>query len=241
MTLPTVASDAEAFERLSKKLGKQQSQLRDELAELQKGDNKSRFTKKVVNGQANALTLASAINANEDGREYRVSFAAGPSVWAGASQATAKGDGLLVQVLRQDGTVLAWHVHRPEPWSGKPSSQKLKEASFVYKGDGTGDVTLHITASDYTGRFGGAIDDVTIKESGNSQVLFTENFNNSQLGSVKGKQAGTGLPVYAKCSILAWQGDGTNHSHLVQLKEDDQANLALQIYSGPAGASTNPR
>lgn len=241
VTLPKVAADADAFERLARKLGKQQSQLREELAKLQKGDSKSRFTKKVGNGQANALTLASAINANKDGREYRVSFAAGPSVWAGASQATAKGDGLLVQVLRQDGTVLAWHVHRPEPWSGKATAQQLQAASFVYKGDGTGDVTLHITASDYTGRFGGAIDDVTIKESGNSQVLFTENFNNSQLGSVKGKQAATGLPVYAKCSIPAWQGDGTNHSHLVQLKEDDQANLALQIYSGPAGASTNPR
>ena len=241
VTLPTVASDAEAFERLSRKLGRQQAQLRSELGELQKGDNKSRFTKKVANGQANALTLASAINANKTGREYRVSFAAGPSVWAGASQATAKGDGLLVQVLRQDGTVLSWHVHRPEPWSGKPTAQRLKEASFVYKGDGSGDVTLHITASDYTGRFSGAIDDVTIKETGTSDVLFAEDFNNSQRGSIAGKQAGTGLPVYAKCAIPGWQGDGINHSHLVQLKEDDQANLALQIYSGPAGASSNPR
>ncbi|MFP6753567.1 MAG: DUF1553 domain-containing protein, partial [Pirellulaceae bacterium] len=113
--------------------------------------------------------------------------------------------------------------------------------SFGYTGDGTGDVTLHITASDYTGRFGGAIDDVTIKETGNSQVLFAEDFDNCQLGKVTGKQASTGLPVYAQCTIPGWTGKGTNHSHVVHVNEAGEPNFALQIYSGPAGASNNPR
>ena len=241
VTLPELPGAAAEFERLSRKISRQQQKLRGELAELQRHDEKLRFTKKAVNDQANALTLASGISANEGGREYRVSFTAGPSVWAGANQATNRQDGLLLQVLRKDGTVLAYHVHRPDAWSGKADAQQLKATSFVYTGDGTGDVTLHITSSDYTGRFGGAIDELTIEESGTSRVIFAEDFDNLQLGSINGKQAGTGLPVYAKCSIPGWTGAGTNHSHTVDISEGDKPNLALQIYSGPSVASDNPR
>jgi hypothetical protein len=262
VTLPELPGADHEFERLALKTGRQQQKLRDELAGLQRGDEKLRFTKKAVSDQANALTLKSRINANENGREYRVSFAAGPSVWAGASQATASGDGLLLQVLRKDGTVLAWHVHRPDAWSRKADVQKLKAASFVYIGDGTGDVTLHVTSSDYTGRFGGAIDDLTIVESGTSRLVFAEDFDQCQLGSIKGKQAGTGQAVYAKCSIPGWTGAGINHSHMVDVAEvvktfgksdgppkllasstttKPPRNFALQIYSGPAVASNNPR
>ncbi|MEO1998082.1 MAG: DUF1553 domain-containing protein, partial [Planctomycetaceae bacterium] len=178
---------------------------------------------------------------NENGCEYRVTCAAGPSAWANASQATADGDGLVLQVLRSDGTVLAWHVHRPDVWSGQVDAQKFAPASFVYTGDGTGDVTLHITSSDYTGRFGGAIDDLSIVESGTSRVVFAEDFDQCQVGSVKGKQAATGLRVYAKCTIPGWTGAGINHSHVVDIGQGDKPDFVLQIYSGPAGASGNPR
>jgi hypothetical protein len=241
VTLPELPGAAAEFERLSQEISQQQQKLGVELAEQQRLDEKHRFTKKAANDQANALTLDSGISANDEGREYRVSFAAGPSVWAGASQATTRQDGLLLQVLRKDGTVLAYHVHRPHAWSGKADAQQLSAASFVYTGDGSGDVTLHITSSDYTGRFGGAIDDLTIVESGTSRVVFAEDFNKFQFGIVKGKQAGTGLPVYAKCLIPRWTGGGINHSHVVDMGERDTPNIALQIYSGSAVASANPR
>lgn len=240
VTLPELPGAAADFERLSREIGSKRQKLRDELAGLQRGDEKLRYSKKAASEHANALTLKSGISANAVAREYRVSFAAGPSVWAGAGQATAQGDGLLLQVLRKDRTVLAWHVHRPDAWSGKPAAQKLNAASFIYTGDGSGDVTLHITSSDYTGRFGGAIDNLTIEESGTSRIVFEENFEKSQLGSLKGKQAGTSLPVYAKCSIPGWTGAGINHSHMVDIGEPDKRNIALQIYSGPAVAS-NPQ
>ncbi len=241
VTLPELPGSAEEFERLSREIGQQRQKLRAKLIELQGHDEKSRFTKKAVNDQANSLTLKSGISANDEGREYRVSFAAGPSVWAGAGQATAEQDGLLLQVLRKDETVLAYHVHRPLAWSGKTDAQQLNAASFVYTGDGSGDVSLHITSSDYTNRFGGAIDDLSIAESDTSRVVFAEDFDKCQLGSIKAKQAGTGLPVYAKCSIPGWTGGGINHSHVVDIGEPDEPNIALQIFSGPAVGSANPR
>lgn len=241
VTLPELPGAAAEFERLSQEISQQQQKLRRELTEQQRHDEKVRFTKKTVSDQANALTLKSGISANNDGHEYRVSFVAGPTVWAGPTQATSQHDGLLLQVLRKDGTVLAYHVNRPHAWSGKSDAQKFKEASFNYMGDGSGAVTLHITSSDYTGRFGGAIDDLSIVESGSSRVVFEENFDQCQLGSIQGKQAGTGLPVFAKCVFPAWTGSGINHSHVVDTGERDQPNIALQIFSGPAVASTNSR
>jgi hypothetical protein len=241
VTLPELPGAAAKFKRLAEEISQQQKKLQAELAELQRDNEKLRFTKKAGNDQANALTLKSGISANEDGREYRVSFAAGPSVWAGASQATTQQDGLLLQVLRKDGTVLAYHVHRPHAWSGKSDAQKFNTAAFVFTGDGSGDVTLHITSSDYTGRFGGAIDDLTIVESDASKVLFAENFDKCQLGNTAGKQAGTGLPVYARCTFPGWTGGGINHSHVVDIGQRDKPNIALQIFSGPAAVSTNPR
>ena len=241
VTLPELPGAAAEFERLSRQIGQRQQELREKLAELRRDDEKQRFTKKAVNDQANALTLESGISANEAGREYRVSFTAGPSVWAGASQATADGDGLLLQLLRKDETVLAYHVHRPHAWLGTAEAQQLSAASFVYTGDGSGDVSLHITSSDYTGRFGGAIDELQIVESATSRVVFAEDFDKFQLGNTEGKQADTGLPIYAQCSIAGWTGAGINHSHVVNLGEPDKPNLALQIFSGPAIASANPR
>jgi hypothetical protein len=241
VALPQLPGADDEYQRLAREIGKQQQKLRDEFASLQRDDEELRFTTKAVNDQANSLTLNTAVSANDDGRKYQVSFAAGPSVWAGASQATTNQDGLLLQVLRKDGTVLAWHVHRPHAWSGKADAQQFNAASFVYTGDGTGDVTLHITSSDYTGRFGGALDDLSIVESGTSRVVFAENFDKCQLGTINSKQAGTGLPVYAKCSIPGWTGTGINHAHVVDTGQDGKPNHALQIYSGPAVASTDPR
>lgn len=239
--LPELPGAAAEFERLTREVTNQQQQLRAELAERNRQDEKNRFTTKVVSDQANALTMEAGVEANEAGREYRVSFRAGPSVWSGASQATAEGDGLLLQVLRQDETVLAYHVHRPHTWSGKEDAQQLSDATFTYTGDGKGAVRLHISASAFSGRFGGALDDLSIVELGTSQVIFRDGFDKPQLGSTRGKQADTGLAVYAQCSFPGWAGAGINHSHAVDLGQPDKPNIAPQIFSGSPVESTNPR
>lgn len=260
VALPTSPAAAAEFEQLAEVIRRQQHELGIELAKLQRHEEEHRFKQKVVSNQANSLTLESGLSANEAGREYRVSFVAGPSVWSGAGQATTEQDGLALQVLRKDGTVLAYHVHRPQAWSGEADAQRLNPSSFVYTGDGAGDVTLHVVSSDFTDRFSGAIDDLMIEDSRTNRVLFTEDFDTFQLGGLAGKQADTGLPVYAQCTLSGWTGGGLNHSHVVDVSdatagnasegqvENNEAgrtsthrNLALQIFSGPAVAPTNPR
>jgi hypothetical protein len=258
--LPMSARATSEFQRLSSEIGARQQALQVERAELQRLDDQSRFSQQAASNQANSLTLQSGLNANQEGREYRVGFDAGPSAWATGSQATTEQDGLVIQVLRADGTVLAYHVHRPRAWSGTGDAQRLDAASFVYTGDGTGHVTVHITSSDYTGRFSAAIDNLTVTELGTSQVVFAETFDAFQLGGIEAQQADTGLPVYAQCSLPSWRGGGINHSHVVELSgdrlpraddvgqepgatSDNRAgrNFALQIFSGPAIASENGR
>lgn len=241
VTLPELPGAAVEFARIEHEVMQRQETLRVELASRRRDEAGHRFTNKAVSEQANALTLESGIAANVAGREYRVSFVGGPSVWAGASQATAEQDGLLLQVLRQDGTVLAYHVQRPKVWTGTAAAQQLSPASFTYTGDGSGDVTLHLTSSDYTGRFSGAIDDLSIADSTTSAVAFEEDFDRCHLGTTQGKQADTGLAVYAGCSFPGWTGGGINHSHAVDLGESGKPNIALQIFSGPSVASSNPR
>ena len=241
VTLPDLPETAVEFERVSKEVTQRQEQLKVELAALLRDDADQRFTKKVTSDSANSLRLEAGVAANETGRNYRISFAAGPSVWGESSQATAEGDGLLLQVLRHDGTVLAYHIHRPNAWPAKSEAQPLSESSFTYSGDGSGDVTLQITSSDYTGRFSGAIDDLSIVDSETSKVLFEQNFNGCHLGDLKGKQVATGLPVYARCSFPGWAGGGINASHTVDIGQDGKSNIVLQIYSGPPVPSNNPQ
>ena len=241
VTLPDLPETAVEFERILQEVTQRQEKLKVELTALLRDDADQRFTKKVMSDSANSLRLEAGITANETGRTYRVSFVAGPSVWGEPSQATAEGDGLLLQVLRHDGTVLAYHVHRPNPWSAKSEIHPLSAASFTYSGDGSGDVTLQITSSDYTGRFSGAIDDLSIVDTETSNVLFEQNFNGCQFGDLKGKQAGTGLPVYARCSFPGWAGGGINTSHTVDIGQDGKSNIVLQIYSGPPVPSNNPQ
>ena len=239
--LPATEEAVAHFAQLEKELGQRRRQLQSDLEKLQREYEQQRFRVKAASEQANALTLDSGIAANESGQSYRVSFLAGPSVWAGASQATNAKDGLLIQVLRGDDSVLAWHVHQPGAWTGKPDAQQLGEASFDYDGDGSGKVTLHITASDYTGRFGGAIDDLSVTENESSRVVFAEDFERCQLGTTQGKQASTSRTVYAKSVIPGWSGAGINHSHTVDVGRPGQRNIALQIFSGPRADSSNPR
>ena len=195
VALPEMPGAASQYAQLAQDLNRQQQMLRTELEELRNQAAERKFTQPVVSDQANAVTLETGIPANAAGRQYRVAFAAGPTVWAGASQATSDGDGVLIQVLRGDGTVLAYHLHRPSAWSGKLTAQQLSAASFDYVGDGSGDVTLHITSSVNSGRFGGAVDDLSIVESDTARVILSEDFNSCQLGSIQGKQADTGLPA----------------------------------------------
>ena len=180
--------------------------------------------------EANVLTLEKPVAANERGTEYEVSFEAGPSVWAAAPQRTSATDGLQIDLLRGDGTVLAGFRHNPGPWSGTKEAQKMKAVRFAYTGDGTGGIRLRIaSATPGSSRFGGAIDDLKI--TAGTRALFSEDFDGLRSGPIADTQADTNLPVLAQAVVPDWTGGGLNHSHAVDLGDGD---YAIQFFGGRA-------
>jgi mono/diheme cytochrome c family protein len=187
---------------------------------------------------ANVLTLAEGIAANEKGRDYEVGFEAAPTVWAGASQQTKAADGLQIDILRADGSNVAGFRHNPGPWLGTKDAQKLHHTKFTYRGDGSGDVRIRVTsATPGSGRFGGALDDLSITTAG--KVIHEENFNQLKPNTIEGLQANTKLRVLAGATVPGWVGGGINNSHAVDL---GNGNFALQLFGGSAGslASAKP-
>ena len=182
--------------------------------------------------EANVLTLENAVAANEKGTRYELSFKAGPSVWAAAFQRTTAADGLQIDLLRGDGSVLTGFRHNPGPWSGTRDSQYLKSARFSYTGDGSGGIRIRITtASPGSGRFGGAIDDLAIAS--DKTTIFSEDFDVLNTSPTEGIQADTRLKVLANVTLPGWIGAGLHHSHAVDLGNGD---FAIQFFGGGAKA-----
>lgn len=181
---------------------------------------------------ANVLTLKQGIAANADGQEYEVSFKAAPTVWGGVTQANTAEDGLQIDLLRQDGSVVAGFQHNPGAWSRSSDAQKMKPVRFTYTGDGTGPVRVRITsATPGSGHFGGALDDLAIRAQG--RIVLEESFDSLIRGPIVGKQPHTGLTVLAKATVPGWDGGGINHSHGVGL---GAGNYAIQFFGGRAGS-----
>jgi hypothetical protein len=136
------------------------------------GNNPPDFA--VMIWQDNVITQVTAVaGTNKSGTPYEVAFDAGPAVYQAASQTTGATDGILIEVLRSDDSVLASHTHLPGEWAGLPA---LVGGSFQYIGDGSGDIRLRIGPSaPGSGRFGGTIDNVSIlpNPSGRSITLLT--------------------------------------------------------------------
>ena len=111
--------------------------------------------------QNNVITQQAAIaGSNDAGVVYEVSFDVSPAVYQASSQVTTESDGLLIEVLRGDGSVLDSYVHQPGAWASKIL---LVADSFEYTGDGSGDVRLRIGPSAFnSGHFGGAIDNLAV-------------------------------------------------------------------------------
>jgi hypothetical protein len=111
--------------------------------------------------QDNVITQLVAVpGSNMSGTPYAVAFDAGPAVYQVAGQATGADDGILIEILRADDSVLASHTHQPGAWAGFPA---LAAGRFEYTGDGSGDIRLRIgPSSPGSGRFGGTIDNVSI-------------------------------------------------------------------------------
>ena len=102
-------------------------------------------------------TLAGA---NASGASYELSLLASPAVYQDPDQATGEDDGLILEIVRSDGAVLASHTHHPGAWTGETALQPVR---FEYTGDGSGELRLRIRpVNPNVARFAGAIDDLTV-------------------------------------------------------------------------------
>jgi hypothetical protein len=112
--------------------------------------------------QDNVIT-SKAIGANVAGQIYRVNCELSAAAFNESSQATQAGDALLIEVLRADNSVLASTTKAPGAWTGKMT---FAPASLDYTGDGSGDLRLRIgpAGAGKSGRFHGAIDNITVRE-----------------------------------------------------------------------------
>lgn len=116
--------------------------------------------------QDNVIT-SPVISANNAGTAYEITFDYGTGVYGQAAQATGAGDGLLVQVLRPDNSVLASDTFAPGAWgAGNRNLDAGLQGTLSYTGDGTGAVRLRIGPQGAltTGRFQGSIDNLLVRE-----------------------------------------------------------------------------
>ena len=113
--------------------------------------------------QEDRLTLRDTLSANDAGVAYRFSCDVAPAVYASGEQATAAEDGIVVEVRRDDGTLVAAETIRPGPWQGR---LLFRRASFGWTGDGGGPVRLVIRPLHAAGRFAGAIDRLLVERIG---------------------------------------------------------------------------
>lgn len=89
--------------------------------------------------QDNVLTLSSAVPANEPAVTYYVDFTAAPATYSEETQATTETDGIVIEVLRGDYTVLASYTCSPGAWGNQsfarsPSSTKGTAAARFWSG-----------------------------------------------------------------------------------------------------------
>lgn len=110
----------------------------------------------------NVLTQKTAFSANDNGTTYYVSYDIGPTVYADAFQATEAGDTFLVELLRNDNSVLASNAVAPGAWAGV---QTFNQAYFSYTGDGSGPLRLRLSSGNTQTRFAGAIDNMAFWDS----------------------------------------------------------------------------
>lgn len=170
----------------------------------------------------NLITQSSAvINSNNLGTQYIVNFKAGPANYAGnTSQATTANDGLIVEILRTNDTILQSYTYYPGEWAGFPT---LTTTSFNYAGDGTGNIRVRIkTLFSSVDRFGGCVDDIMI--STNDTPIYTSNFTPSK----------TNLTAIPGTALLL------NTAFVSPFLDSSTNNITITPYNSPTPSVESP-
>ena len=132
---------------------------------------------------ADNVITSSGVVANDSGQSYELTFDYGTASWSG-TDGTRAGDGLLVEILRADDTVLASNTFLPGAWG--PGNYNLDaglQGSVSYTGDGSGDVRIRIGSLN-AGAFNGSIDNLLLEQVSQTatyDVVFGEDPNMADL------------------------------------------------------------
>jgi len=112
----------------------------------------------------NSITLDAGVDANDNGQNYALSFDYGTGNYNSESQGTGVTDGLTVELLRGDDSVLAEQTYMPGAWGpGNYDFEAGLQGTLSYTGDGTGDLSIEILDSNPTDPvFGGSIGNVSL-------------------------------------------------------------------------------
>ncbi|MFZ9935516.1 MAG: hypothetical protein ACO3JG_00500 [Luteolibacter sp.] len=147
--------------------------------------------------QDNVITSPAILGANDPGAGYEVTFDYGTAVYAATNQRTLAGDGLLVQILRADNSVLASQSFFPGAWddAGNHNLDSGLQGTLTYTGDGSGNVRLRIGPDGplNSGRFEGAIDNVSVAVAGGGATFADWQTANSTAGGVDDDHDGDGV------------------------------------------------
>jgi Concanavalin A-like lectin/glucanases superfamily/Immunoglobulin domain len=192
--------------------------------------------------QDNVITLTNGIAANDKGTGYEVDFLAGPAVYADPGQGTTAADGLVIDVLRADNSVLFSDKTHPGVWAG---SETLTPFSFAYVGDGSGPVRLRVSPLLFNdGHFVGAIDNLSVTNLGAAPppTIITQPVG----GSVVGGDNFT-LSVVGNSWAMTYQwlkngtpiSGATNSSYSIyDVTTNDNGNYTV-VVGNPVGTKTS--
>jgi hypothetical protein len=184
-----------------------------------------------LSATANIVTTKQAYAANDKGETYHVSFMLAPTVWSGASQATAEGDGVIVRLINDDGRVVASRYIAAKGWDGGRNAGAYEPAVFTYTGDGSGSVRIQLQPYPLgSERFGGAVDELKLAHG--NRLLFAEDFETLKQKQPHGMQSHTLGRVYHSAVSDHWNHTGINSIHAEQRGAN---NLALQLFGGSPG------
>ncbi|MDP1561391.1 MAG: PSD1 and planctomycete cytochrome C domain-containing protein [Pirellulaceae bacterium] len=212
------------------RIEEQRLQLRHSLheAQIQRGA--------IHSLSGNAIVSREAYAVNQAQQKYLLRVVVSPTVWANAAQATRSLDGVLVRLLRADGSVAAHFVARPGGWIEANQQPNFIPFEFEYIGDGSGDLRVRMESMTHEDRFGGAVDCLSIAES-QGQVILEESFDDLTSREQRGVQADTSATVYFGLRSDRWEHSGINAIHAVEVVP---GNDAVQLYGGASDVSVEP-
>ncbi|MFN9418137.1 MAG: beta strand repeat-containing protein, partial [Pirellula sp.] len=176
----------------------------------------------------NVATSSNLTQINQSGRRYAIDLDIAPAVYAGGSQATTAADGIVVQVLRLDGTVLASNVFLPGAFQ---SGYSFMPVSLTFTGDGSGDVRVRLLSSTpASGRFAGAVDNLRVRA-----VALDEDGTNNNITYSLDSSSGGLFAINSSTGVVTIAGaidyeTATSHTISVRATSSD-TSFSLQNFS----------